>query len=112
MAQRVERCLAVAKISINLNEARAVAADYLQEGVMRREGFAPIIIDDATEETTFGWVFFYDSEEYLCSGNFAHAIAGNAPIVVLKADGTISQTGTARSLSDYLAEIQRQQETQ
>src|SRR6266852_263877 len=89
---------------MNLQEARELAAKYLHEGE-RREGFTPMIADDATLELPFGWGFFYNSAEYLRTGDFLYALAGNAPIVVSRCDGQIHETGTARPLAEYLARI-------
>jgi hypothetical protein len=90
---------------MNLSDARAIAAAYLKEDLRRPEGFTPIIVDSATKETEFGWVFFYDSDEHLRSSDVLLALAGNAPIAVMKADGKVQETGTCRPLDDYLAEI-------
>jgi len=54
---------------MNLSDARAVAAAYIQEGRPTPDGVTPIIIDGATKETDFAWIFFYDSEESLKSGD-------------------------------------------
>ena len=82
--------------------ARAIAAEHI--GRQTPEGVTLIVIDSETQEHDFGWVFFYDSKEYAETGDFLHAIAGNAPVVVLR-DGTVRETGTARPLADYLSEI-------
>lgn|SRR5258706_11945137 len=86
-------------------EARIRAAHHIREGILQPEGFTPVIVDEATCETTWGWLFFYTSAEYLTSGNVLHAIAGNSPIAVSRADGQIYETGTARPLEEYVAAI-------
>jgi hypothetical protein len=89
------------------DEARAIAAAYIGEGCQTQDGVTPVIVDSETEEREFGWVFFYDSKEHVETGDFLYALAGNAPVVVLR-DGTIRTTGTARPLSEYLQEIETQ----
>jgi hypothetical protein len=91
--------------TMNKEKARAIAAEHLSEGRQTPEGVTPVIIDAETQEREFGWVFFYDSKEYVETGDFIHAIPGNAPVVVLR-DGAIRTTGTARPLSEYLNEIE------
>jgi hypothetical protein len=66
------------------------------------EGDAPVILDDVTIERPFGWVFFYDSAEHQRTGNFRHALAGNAPIIVNRFDGSLHLTGTARPTEEYI----------
>ena len=61
-------------------------------------------------ETDFCWVFFYNSEEYLRSGDGIHLLAGNAPIIVLKADGSIRPSGTAASIEVYLGKLRNELE--
>ena len=59
--------------------------------------FEVVIIDSATIEREFGWVFFYDSRQYLETGEFMHRLAGNAPLIVNRLTGEIVATGTAHS---------------
>jgi hypothetical protein len=86
---------------MNESEARKIAIAYL-DSMTRRSGCEIAIIDGATIEKSYGWIFFYDSKQYLESGNFSDRLVGNAPIVVARADGGIHETGTARPLEYYL----------
>jgi hypothetical protein len=81
-------------------KARQIALTYL-----RSQELAPgieLVLDDDTIEKAFGWVFFYDSKRHAETGDFRDALAGNAPIVVTKADGQVHETGTAFPLEHYL----------
>ena len=60
------------------------------------------IIEEDTVEYEFGWVFFYNSKEYLDTGNTIYALAGNAPLIVDKQDGSVHQTGTAHPIDHYI----------
>lgn len=82
-------------------EAERIAREYLR--TQEAEG-APelVLLVNETLERSFGWVFFYDSRSHHETGNIQDAIAGNAPIVVTKADGRIHVTGTAYPLEHYL----------
>ena len=62
-----------------------------------------VIIDDATIERPFGWVFFYQSKRYLESGEFEFCLAGNAPLIVDRRTGEVHVTGTARPIETYIA---------
>jgi hypothetical protein len=51
-------------------------------------GFELVLLDESTMERDFGWVFFYDSKSHAETGEIGYAVAGNAPIVVTRAEGT------------------------
>src|SRR5262245_6315932 len=83
------------------SDARRIALDYLKAQEPQR-GFEVVLLDRYTIERDFGWVCFYDSKRHQESGSIRDAIAGNAPIVVTKADGRIHVTGTGRPIEYYL----------
>ncbi len=83
------------------HEAREIAVAYLAS-MAQGSGVQVAIVDSATIEKSYGWIFFYQSKQYLESGNFSDCLAGNAPIVIAKADGRIHKTGTAHPLEHYL----------
>lgn len=55
-------------------------------------------------EYEFGWAFFWNTKEFLDSGDHRHALVGNAPIIVDRGDGQLYVTGTAHSWEHYLQE--------
>ncbi len=65
------------------------------------------IIDASTQEYEFGWVFFYTSKLYLETNDIQYMMAGNAPVIVNKNDGSIYVTGTARITEYYVEEYRR-----
>jgi immunity protein 35 of polymorphic toxin system len=90
---------------MTFTEARALAAAHINEGIKRPEGYTPIIVDSNTQELSWGWIFFYNSKEYVDTHDILYALAGNAPVVVTH-DGSVHETGTARPLEEYLKDIQ------
>lgn len=96
-------------MTIEHDEARRLAAERLVEGRPGPYGFTPLIIDDLTLETELGFVFFYNSKEYIETGDFTHCLAGNAPLFVSKRDGAVYVTGTARPIEQYIEEIERKE---
>jgi hypothetical protein len=102
---------------IDLNTARDRAKNYLL-GVERRmntfgsalPGYEDpqhrlVIVKE--HDYDFGWVFCYDTKEYVETGDAEYAIAGNAPLIVDRADGQLYVTGTAYSLDHFIAEYRR-----
>ena len=65
-----------------------------------------VIVDSATIERGFGWVFSYESRQYLETGEFAHRLAGNAPLIVNRLTGEVLPTGTAHPTEYYLAQYE------
>jgi hypothetical protein len=61
-----------------------------------------VILDEDTIETEFGWVFFWNSKLYQETGEFKHALAGNAPIIVDRQDGSLHETSTAYAIEEII----------
>jgi len=60
------------------------------------------IQDNCTEEHEFGWVFYYNSEKYIETGDFKEALGGNAPLIVNRDSGDLVITGTAEDIGFYI----------
>ena len=56
-------------------------------------------------EYEFGWVYFYNSREFVETGDFQHSLVGNAPIIFCRDDGKLYSTGTARTMEHYVEEF-------
>ena len=79
---------------IDKTTARQIVADYI--GRTQSIPETPIIIlDEETIEKPYGWIFFYTSQQFYETDDVSYALAGNGPIVVEKADGSVHQLGTA-----------------
>jgi Immunity protein 35 len=75
---------------IDKGDARTRALDYLAT-----RGVDAALLDDLTQEESFGWVFFYNSAKFIETGNPRDSLAGNAPIVVFRDSGNVQATGTS-----------------
>lgn len=62
------------------------------------------LIPEPIADTSFAWVFSYNSAKHLLSGNIVHALVGNGPILVDKSSGFVTEVGTAHELNFYLDE--------
>jgi hypothetical protein len=63
--------------------------------VSRREAR---LVREATIAKPYGWVFFYQSKEFLDQGTQSALLVGNAPILVDRHTDELRVTGTARPL--------------
>ncbi|TDF37641.1 hypothetical protein EYS14_15125 [Alteromonadaceae bacterium M269] len=59
----------------------------------------------------FGWVFFYNTKKFQETGDFRDMIAGNAPIIVDKVSGEITETGTSYDVEYYIKEYRNRYNT-
>lgn len=65
-----------------------------------------VVLEDETIEKPWGWVFFYQSKAYLESGDFRDMVGGNAPYIVNRQTGAITETGTAYDIEHYINEYE------
>ena len=92
---------------ITIIEAEKIAKKYLLE--KEREFDESLqLIDSETIEKSIGWVFFYNSKEYIETGDFLSMLAGNAPFIINRNNGELYETGTAMSLDEYVSEYEAQ----
>lgn len=67
----------------------------------------PVALLDERLESAHHWVFFYNSVAFLETGDWLHALAGNAPIVVPKNGDPIIRFSTATSPEGQLEALER-----
>ena len=65
-----------------------------------------VILDDLTIEKEWGWVFFYNTEEFANSGDVMDTLVGNAPYIVNRNTGELIETGTAYDIEDYIMDYE------
>lgn len=56
------------------------------------------------DEHSWGWMFFYESQTYLETGELRHALAGNCPYFVTRDDGVLHEpvTGSSSRAEEHL----------
>ena len=86
---------------LTISEARVIVEKAISELMPVDEEW--VIVDDYTIEKPWGWVFFYNSREYVTTGDPQYQLIGNAPYIVNKATGELADTGTAEDIEVYIA---------
>lgn len=86
---------------IDFELANNIALNYLKD--MELNVNLPLEIMEVREEA-FGWVFFYQSREYVMSGDFGCMLAGNSPFIVDRETAGVHVLGTAHSAEFYIKE--------
>ncbi|WP_092953350.1 YrhB domain-containing protein [Paracidovorax konjaci] len=66
---------------IEYAEALRIAENYVQRLAEIANDDFRIILED-TKEIEKGWVFFFNTSEFIKSGNHLYALAGNGPFLV------------------------------
>jgi len=94
---------------ITFNKAVEIAESELRKIEAQSYGDLPrlkLLLNETIEED-FGWVFFYNTEQYLSSGNISESLAGNAPFIIDRIQGTIHETGTAEPIEVYIDQFKK-----
>jgi Immunity protein 35 len=92
---------------IDIEQAKTIAEEYVNRGYCV-EGDRLVVVDRETIEKEYGWIFFYDSLRYLESGDDSYLIAGNAPLIVEKDDGSVHVLPAVPSLEQWIAQYEAQ----
>jgi Immunity protein 35 len=103
---------------IDIDTAHKLVSQHLAKagGVMSAFGCAlpeykdnsPLhLVVAAVTEYDFGWLFAYNTKEYLETGEIGSALAGNSPIIVDRTDGQLYETGSTYPVQYYLDQYQR-----
>jgi hypothetical protein len=89
---------------ITREQAQTVAASHIAK-LMGDENSCDIV-DALTIDSPSGWMFFYQSRRYLETQDPSDALAGNAPLIVDRLTGKVTETGTAHPAEEYLAQYE------
>lgn len=80
---------------IDAVEARELARQYIK-AIEPSVGAELMLLDESTIEREVGWIFFYQTREFVETGNWSSALAGNAPLIVNRDSAELVMTGTAK----------------
>jgi hypothetical protein len=93
-------------IPIDFKHAHEIAVGLLRR-IEAESGIALAMRDEHRVAHNSGWIFYWNTESFVKTGDNADPIAGNSPIVVFN-DGTIRQApsayGDVRSILGWLSE--------
>ncbi len=93
--------------SIDEGAALKVAEAKIHElGAASGDEFA--VLYEETQEVKQGWVFFYNSADYVRTRNPLSALAGNGPLLVLR-DGRIAVLPTSVSWQEAVIQVPHQE---
>lgn len=62
-------------------------------------------------ETSATFAYTYQTSDFAETGNLMHALAGNGPILVSKANGAVMVAGTGLPIEEYIREFEAKNAT-
>lgn len=84
-------------------KAISIAEQYLREEE-KKTNYNLVLLLNNIIEFDYGWVFFYQSKEFVETGDILEMLGGNAPIIINNLNGGISETGTSKPIEEYIEE--------
>jgi len=79
---------------IDLLQARRIALERLTE-LEKEAGCKLELVENLTVSVAGGWVFFYNSSDFLRTGDISDALAGNGPLFV-SLEGSLRELPSSR----------------
>jgi len=61
-----------------------------------------VLMDERTQDTEFGWVFVFDSEEHIASNNTRDRLYGTGGLIVDAEDGSLHKAGSRHPIEYYV----------
>jgi hypothetical protein len=84
---------------INIKKAIQIAEEYVKNESTQ---YNLVLLYEHTMEFESGWVFFYQTKEYVETGDITKMVGGNAPVIINKIDGSLHITGTSSPIEKYI----------
>jgi hypothetical protein len=92
-------------MTLTLEQARELAEQAMVAAFPNKD---VVLQPEKTEVKPFGWVFYYNSRDYVESGDFLASIPGNGPILVDNEEGTVQLLSSSPGLvAEQLKEYAR-----
>lgn len=85
-------------MSLTLDQCRQIAADYLPTLFCDA-----VLYDEPIHSGAYGWVFSYQSEKYIRTGNFGDALVGNSPLLVDRHSADLHVLGSGMPAEFFVA---------
>lgn len=94
---------------IDHHKAMELAVTYLNS-CYEVEGDELVIIEEATIERDYGWIFFFNSKRFLTTLDLSDMVAGGGPVLVERENGHIVQFPSAQPAEVYITEYEKQRQ--
>ena len=82
---------------------RKQAEDIVMAELARRgAGEDVVIVDEDTVERPFGWLFVYNTRQFLETRRIADSLVGNDPWIVDRRDGSLHEGRTSQTIEQII----------
>ena len=88
---------------LNRNAAVSLAQERIDQ-LAQAAGDQFEILSDSTKDTEQGWVFFFNTADFVRTGNPSFALAGNGPILVTR-EGVVYELPSAIPWEDAVKQF-------
>jgi hypothetical protein len=88
---------------ITKEQALFIANAYIEDK-NKKSKYVFLLQLEKTIEFKLGWVFFYQTKEFIETGDLFQSAVGNAPIIVDNRTGAVTVTGTRFGIKKYIEE--------
>ena len=89
-------------------ECRTIAEQYLL--LLEQQSGEKFVLIPEPLETSATFAYFYNTAEFIATGDSIHALAGNGPLMVSRLTGEIRAAGTALPTKHYMLEFEAMNE--
>ena len=87
----------------NKDEAEKMIQDFLNKTKELNPNTESMLVNTSlTDEKSWGWIIYYQSQKYIETKNEKYLLAGNGPYFVNKNTGEMLYTGTAETVEKYI----------
>jgi hypothetical protein len=77
---------------INRETAKKIAFDFINSDSLDIDGGNKwVVIDEYTIEKKYGWIFSYNSQKFLETGDYSYSVVGNGPVIVNRKTGEVEE---------------------
>ena len=80
---------------MDMREAKDIVTRVLNEN-FHVPGDKLVIVDEYTIEKYYGWIFFFNSERFLQTGNIFASLGGNGPVAFEVLGRRVTMLGSGR----------------
>ncbi len=89
---------------ITKREAEQLALDFLQSlGTTDELAF----YEEHCVEKPYGWILYYNTKQFIETGNILYALGGNGPLVVIAATREVIPVSTAGDTKEGIRDVER-----
>lgn len=97
--------------NMTTNEARRLVELSINENRPSATDGGLVVLDQFTEEKSYGWIFYANTQRYVETGDIDYCAIGAGPIAFLKADNSIHLLSSGVAPEEAIEDFERKLST-